>query len=40
MADVNVLMIDNGPLQVIGGIAFVDDATGFDGSPAESDEAA
>ena len=28
MADVNVLMIENGPLKVIGGVAFVDDATG------------
>jgi CDGSH-type Zn-finger protein len=28
VSDVKVLMIENGPLKVIGGVAFVDDATG------------
>ncbi len=28
MSDVTVLLIDNGPLKVMGGVALVDDATG------------
>jgi len=28
MSDVKVLMIENGPLKVIGGVAFIDDASG------------
>ncbi len=28
MADVKVLMIENGPLKVIGGVSFIDDASG------------
>ncbi len=28
MSDVTVLLIDNGPLKVMGGVSLVDDATG------------
>jgi len=35
--DVNVLIIDNGPLKVMGGISMVDDATGQPVPGAERD---
>jgi CDGSH-type Zn-finger protein len=28
MSDVKVLMIENGPLKIVGGVSLVDDATG------------